>query len=262
MPALPKKHLTSLLQRPDIWQASHLNREAGGIDTGFPRLNRTLHLRGWPKGGLTEILPDRLGGAELMLLLPSLAHLSRQPGWVVLIAPPYIPYAPAWLSQGVSLQRLLVVRPRSLPDLLWCTEQALKSGGNSVISWLAHPAIRYPELRKLQIAGQNTPGLAALIRPARCAEQNSPASLRARLCTHHSHLMLELLKQPGGWAGQEIALPLSQQLIQEQVSVERLPVHRPPRAAAQHPDTNEDLPATPIAGPGSRASFLHPPVAH
>jgi len=226
-----KKSLVSLLQRPDIWQASRLNQHATGIDTGFQQLNQTLYLGGWPQGGVVEILPDRLGGAELLLLLPCLARLSQQPGWLVLIAPPYIPYAPAWQQQGVALQRLLVVQPRNLSDLLWCTEQALRSTGNSVISWLANPAIRYAELRKLQLLSQQTTGLAALIRPAPSATQNSPATLRVRLHSHSAHLALDILKQPGGWAGQNLLLPLSQQMIQEQVSANQLPVYRASAAA-------------------------------
>lgn len=198
-----------------------------GLDTGFSRLNQALHLGGWPKGGLTEILPDRMGGAELMLLLPCLAQLSRQPGLLMLIAPPYIPYAPAWAQQGVNLSRVVVVRPPNIADLLWCTEQALSAGGNSVISWLNHPRISYRDLRKLQIAGHNAAGLSALVRPVRCATQNSPTRLRLRLSTRLSHLELEILKQQGGWAGQRINLPLSQQLIRQQVSAGQLPVHNP-----------------------------------
>ena len=219
------RNLTSLLARSDIWRAASLPQHRDGLNTGFQPLNQALHQGGWPRGGLVEILPDRLGSAELFLLTPCLAQLSQRPGWLVFIAPPYIPYAPAWVQQGVELKRIIIVQPSTVADLLWSTEQALRASGNSVISWLSTPNIPYRNLRKLQLASQNSSGLSALIRPSQYATQNSPSQLRMTLKSHASQLQLEILKQQGGWAGQQITLPLCPQLSQTQLSAEQLPVH-------------------------------------
>ena len=220
------KALSPLLARTDLWQASSLSKKNSGIDTGFSPLNQALHQGGWPKSGLVEILSGRTGSAELMLLMPSLAKLSQLPGWLVLIAPPYIPYAPAMQHQGANLSRIIIAHPRNTSDLLWCTEQALKSSGNSVVSWLNSPHITYAKLRKLQLACLNAPGLSALIRPAYTSRQNSPSHLRLSLSSSASSLHLHIIKQQGGWAGQQLQLTPDLPPHNRQLKADQLPVHR------------------------------------
>lgn len=218
---------STLLSRPDIWQASTLQQQNAGIDTGFSRLNRALHQGGWPDGGLLELLPDHPGTSEFSLLSPCLTALSRQSRWIVLIAPPHIPYAPAWAQTGIDLRRILMVQPRNPTDLLWCTEQALRSGCcSAVLSWLTSHDTSYKNLRKLQIAAQCTAGLSVLIRPQSCAQQHSPAKLRTTLSIGKDQIQLDILKQQGGWGGQRVSLPLSHQLTQRQLPVDKLPVYR------------------------------------
>ncbi len=72
---------------------------------------------------------------ELALLLPTLARMTQAGGTVVVIAPPYIPYAPAWQAAGVDLAHLEIVEaaPR---DALWAFEQCLRSGAcAAVLGW-------------------------------------------------------------------------------------------------------------------------------
>ncbi len=245
------KALAPLLVRPDLWQASSLTQNKNGINTGFGALNDVLHQGGWPKNGLLEVLPSHWGSAELMLLTPCLAQLSQLPGLLVLIAPPYIPYAPALQQQGVNLQRIIIVHPRSTPDLLWCTEQALVHSGNSVISWLGSPDISYRQLRKLQLASRKTPGLSALIRPHYSARQNSPSHLRLSLSASQSSLQVHILKQQGGWAGQQVQLKTTLPGCHRQIKASQLPVHRTSSYSQQQPCASNPLPEMALSKPNS-----------
>jgi len=76
---------------------------------------------------VSELLTERNGIGELSLLMPALAQLSRQDDWLMLIAPPWIPYAPALAARGIRLSRLIVANTTSDKDTLWATEQSLRA---------------------------------------------------------------------------------------------------------------------------------------
>jgi hypothetical protein len=87
-----------------------------GVPTGFAELDRELPDGGWPRGGMTEVLPVRRGIGELSLLLPALASLSSDElGWLVCVASPYPLHAPALHACGLDLSRLLVASAPGRP---------------------------------------------------------------------------------------------------------------------------------------------------
>jgi hypothetical protein len=153
------------------------------LSSGFPELDALLS-GGWPRGTLIELMPDSNGIGELSLLLPALARLaasahSARP-WIVLIAPPCIPYAPALDRQGLDLSRLLVVRAAGAADVLWAAEQALRSGlCAALLAWCgsAQPVA----LKRLALAAAEGGALAILFRPPAACQRPSPAALRIRL---------------------------------------------------------------------------------
>src|SRR5690606_17075946 len=122
--------LDEILRQPGIWRGRERAADTGlaHAATGFAELDQTLPGGGWPLGALTEILHAEPGIGELRLLMPALARLSRQGRWVALIAPPYIPYAPALAGCGVDLRHVLLVHPKGSVDALWSLEQALRAG--------------------------------------------------------------------------------------------------------------------------------------
>lgn len=70
----------------------------------------------------------------MALLLPALAQLSAAGGWLALVAPPWLPHAPAWAAAGVALERLVIVRAGR--QAAWSVEQLLVSGGfSAVLAW-------------------------------------------------------------------------------------------------------------------------------
>jgi len=72
-------------------------------------LDALLPQRSWPRRALTELLLPADGVGELSLLMPTLVRMTQAGGTVALIAPPYLPYAPAWQAAGVELAALQIV---------------------------------------------------------------------------------------------------------------------------------------------------------
>lgn len=177
------------------------------IPTGFPALDEAL-CGGWPAGALVELLPDCHGVGELGLLLPSIARVvgqrettdNHQQKWLLMIAPPYVPYVPALERHGLDTRRLLMATPRRELDGLWAMEQALRSGlCAAVIAWSKSAA--RPVLRRLQLAAAGS-RLAVLFRPPAARLERSPAALRLHLQpTGDGQLRLEIFRNRSGRPG-------------------------------------------------------------
>jgi len=99
-------------------------------------------------------------------------------------------------ASGIDLARLVIVKTRSRKETLWAVEQALRSAAcGAVLAW--PDRIRYPELRRLQLAIEASPALAVLFRPSRALHEASPAALRIGLGTHAGGLAIRILKRRG-----------------------------------------------------------------
>ena len=194
--------LAEILARVDIWRGDALpGLPAGTISSGHPELDAELPGGGWPRGNLTEILCDRSGMGEIGLLLPTLARLSGEGGFLALIAPPWLPHAPAWAAAGVAPERLLVIQPGK--QGAWCIEQLLKSGGFAGLLAWPEAAIDARALRRLQVAAEGQSVFAVLWRATAAAAAASPAPLRIALETAAAGLSLRILKRrgrPASWS--------------------------------------------------------------
>lgn len=195
--------LDQLLAQPGIWRAGERRPQTAATGdrhtpTGCAELDAALPGGGLPAGALTEVLHERHGIGELRLFMPALARLSRQGRWIALIAPPYVPYAPALAAQGIDLSRVLLVHPSSRRDSLWSVEQALRAGTcAAVLAWPRHCDGR--SLRRLQLAAEAGDSLGLLFRPAAAAAERSPAVLRLQLApAADGRLGVTLLKCRGG----------------------------------------------------------------
>jgi cell division inhibitor SulA/protein ImuA len=139
----------------------------------------------------------------VQLFLPALVESQRTSGdvpWLVWIAPPHEPYAPALAQQGIELTRLLVVRPTTATEALWAAEQALGSGVcAAVLLWLKGTDDRW--LRRLKLAAEAGGALGVLFRPERHRFESSPASLRLLMTQGERETRLDLLKVQGGRPG-------------------------------------------------------------
>ena len=171
--------------------------------TGSSSLDARLPGGGWPTASLIEVLLEDTGLGEVQLFLPALVACQgrAESPWLIWIAPPYEPYAPALAQQGIQLNRLLVVRPPSATEGLWAAEQALSSGVcAAVFLWLKGTDDRW--LRRLKLAAEAGGALGVLFRPERHRYESSPATLRLVVSkgeTEAPHI--DLLKVQGGRPG-------------------------------------------------------------
>jgi hypothetical protein len=169
--------LQSLLKTRHVWRGRGARTvPPDSLPTGLAMLDEALPTGGWPAGALAEILIPSEGVGELELLWPALARLSQGEGQVVLVGPPFEPYAPAWHAAGIRLQAVQVVHaaPR---DALWAAEQCLRSGAcDAVVCWPDTSDDRL--IRRLQVAAEAGRRHGFAIRSARAARNPSAAPLR------------------------------------------------------------------------------------
>lgn len=237
--------LAAVLGRADIWRGSDIAvAPAPTFPTGFPALDAELPGSGWPRGQLTELLAPAPGIGELALLLPVLARVTAAGDTVVLIAPPFVPHAPAWAAAGIVLERLRLVFPENSRDALWAGVEALRCKGvAATLLWLdALPRKgadrhRLPtnSLRRLQVAAGEGGGSAFLCRPAVHAAESSPAPLRLQLEAAGTHLRVGFLKRRGPPARAPLLLPIPRpaRLKHADHVVAPTPLVRPLPAASQ-----------------------------
>ncbi|BFM11294.1 translesion DNA synthesis-associated protein ImuA [Simiduia litorea] len=208
--------------RADIWRARSAMQRREVISTGFPALDAALHDGGWPLGASTELLSD---GLNWPLLLPAL--VSRLPGYIFLIDPPCVPSAAYLAHAGVAPEQLLVLRNVSVHDNLWAADQALRAGASALVcQWLPNKAITDRDLRQLQQAAVKGGAWHVLLRSRQAAHTAAPAALRLAAEVCDGGLQLTVLKQRGGWAGQQVQLSLWPQLAALTLQpVQNRPVH-------------------------------------
>ena len=231
-----KQPLSKLLNRADIWRSSAPLQRQQGIASGYAALDQALHQGGWPIQAITELLYDPPTNGALQLLLPALRRLCRDGRRLVLIDPPYLPYAPALQAAGVAPQQLLLVRTSTIGDQLWAAEQTMRANiAGGMLCWPVDN-LETGQLRKLQLAAHSSHGLSLLLRTTQASRDTSPAALRIVLTNTQRGYRLEILKQRGGWAGQQVEIACPEVLCEEQVPVTGLPVYQPAKIAApDHP---------------------------
>lgn len=172
--------LDRLLDQRQVWRGRQAQARPQGLQpTGHAGLDQRLPEGGWPAAALSELLLASPGCGELQLLWPTLARLTGEGQRVVLVAPPFIPYAPAWQAAEVDLRWLVQVDAEAI-DALWAAEQCLRSGScAAVLCWPERADDR--ALRRLQVAAETGDALAFACRPHQAALNPSPAALRIAL---------------------------------------------------------------------------------
>lgn len=187
--------LNTLFHRRQVWTGSATPWAGKGHSSGHASLDARLPGGGWPDAALTEFLIAHDGIGEIQLLWPTLARLSQDGQRIVLVAPPYQPFAPAWQSAGVALSQLQVLDAASPRDALWSSEQCLRSGScAAVVCWPLTADDR--ALRRLQVAAESGGSMAFAYRPLQAALNPSPAALRIAIDARPAQL--RVLKCRGG----------------------------------------------------------------
>jgi cell division inhibitor SulA/protein ImuA len=191
--------IESLLSHSLLWrgQDSHFG-DTAAVATGFAELDAYLPGGGWPLTGITEIFIGHYGLGELSVLMPALAVLSQRAAetrrWIVWIAPPFVPYAPALADRGIDLSRVLLVHPGR--EALWAVEQAIRSKASlAVLAWVRLADM--PALRRLQLGAEACRCWTVLFRPLAAMAQPSPAVLRFGLSAAAADTHIEIQRCRG-----------------------------------------------------------------
>jgi len=204
--------LDNLLKRSDIWQASQQNTQQHALSTGYTKLDTLLHYRGWPLNALTEILVTQPHIGEIQLVLPSIVKQMQSGGALFLIEPPFSPYAPAWINAGIDINRIYIIKSCQEQDWLWVSEQVMANKGVACcLFWPPKDQLSNKVLKRLQLASKQGSPLNFIFRQSSVANQSSPASLRLVVKPEsnlNSGLEIEILKQPGGWSGQQTSIKM------------------------------------------------------
>ncbi len=207
--------LQQVLKRDDIWQASQRVNKGRSIASGYSQLDELLHHSGWPLNRLTEILVSRSHIGEMQLVFPAIAKAMKKGGWLFLIEPPFMPYAPAWLKADIDIQKMIIIKSCQGNNWLWAAEQIIANKGTCTsLFWPPKDNLSNKVLKRLQLAAKQGSGLNFIFRSLSVASQSSPASLRLVVNRYENHdreerkIVVEVLKQNGGWAGQKAVIEL------------------------------------------------------
>src|SRR3546814_1781188 len=100
--------------------------------------------------------------------------MTRAGAVVAVVAPPYLPYAPAWQAAGVDLRYIEII-DADARNALWAFEQCLRSAAcGAVLGWPLHADAQ--ALRRLQVAADGGDCLGFAFRDRKHAANPSPRS--------------------------------------------------------------------------------------
>jgi len=197
-------------QRGQVWKGDQTPEfsSASVLDSGYSELNHELPARGWRAGQICEIYTQAAGCGEFSLLLPALAALSQQERWIMLVAPPAIPYAPALKMAGINTGRLLMVHPTNHKEALWCIEEGLRSGQcSAVLGWLKE--VEPTSVRRIQLACEEQQNHCWLWPGSPAENKATAAPVRISVRRHSAReAAVRFIKRRGSWPGNEFILPL------------------------------------------------------
>ncbi|MEP6944108.1 MAG: hypothetical protein ABI981_14285, partial [Betaproteobacteria bacterium] len=133
-------------------------------------------------------------------------------GWVALVAPPHIPYAPAFAGCGIDPRRVVVVASDEEKHRWWAAEQVLRANcAGALLFWPR--SMGDQRLRRLQLAAQEGDAAAFVMASTARAAHASPAPLRLRLTASATlggpRLEIDLFKRRGGVLSRPLALDVS-----------------------------------------------------
>ena len=208
-----QRMLKKLLRRPDIWRGESMYKSPEHfarkqcLKTGFTALDNALVQQGWPLGGLIEVSQGDLGAGEWQLLAPALRDLKQIPGYLVLINPSEIPYAPGLSALGLNLKEIMIITPKNRNDAVAAFVEALRNSAcKALLFWENQIRLKPQEMRRLQLAAAKSQTLCFLFRHTNALRHNSPALLRLHIQMDAQQIHVQLLKQRGRFKYKETYL--------------------------------------------------------
>ncbi len=155
-------------------------RVRGVVSSGYAAVDGLLPQGGFSRGGLVEWLAAEPGSGATSLALRAAREACGRGEHLVVIDARRTFYPLAAAAWGISLDRLLVVRPGNARDENWALVQALRSpAAGAVLAW---PGDLGDHLyRRLQLAVEAGGGVGLLVRGGGAERRPSWAEARLRV---------------------------------------------------------------------------------
>lgn len=182
------------------------------VSSGARELDALLPRGGFVRGSFVEWIAARPGaGATLLALKVAQAACGHEGHWAVIDGERNF-FPPAAAALGLSLARLLVVRPTRGADVLWAADQVFRCNG--VAAALAWPGtLDHRALRRWQLAVEESRVLGLLVRPREVLTE--PSWAEARLLVEplpttddQRRWRIEVVHARGGWGGRTVEVAL------------------------------------------------------
>src|SRR3954468_12060031 len=137
------------------------------FSTGLQALDALAPGGALRRGVVHEILADPADGTPLFFAT-LLARSSCGAGAIVWCDPGHEIYPPALAAQGIDLDRLFLLQPKTPAEQTWAVGECLKCKGVGAVVAALKPSQRLTRLeaRRLQLAAERGGGVGLLLRPA------------------------------------------------------------------------------------------------
>jgi len=135
-----------------------VNQKTNNVSPQFAALDSAVKQTPWQTQTINEVVMGQHHD-EIAALAPTLAKLSQQGRWIVLVGASKQIISTINKIPMLDSARILLVHPDDQTDSLWAVEQALMSGNSSaVLGWPG--AINSRDRKRLQLAAKRTSALA------------------------------------------------------------------------------------------------------
>src|SRR5258706_672954 len=192
-----------------VLQSEQVASRKIGFKTGLQLLDDLAGPQAFSRGAVHEILaePNQPPPYFFATLLARAAGGDRAIVWS---DPNHLLYPPAIAAAGISLNRLLLLRPKNDADELWALTESLRCSG--VGAALACPRrLSTIEARRLQLAAERGGGVGLLFRPMEARSTPYAAATRWLVASiagerNVQKWKLQLIHGHGGQVGKTVIL--------------------------------------------------------
>jgi cell division inhibitor SulA len=192
-----------------LWQGQQRILQSDANSTGFSDLDEQLQ-GGFPDQGVVDI-HSPFGIGELRLLCPTLVLRQQRydESLLIFIAPPLTINSEMLGEFGLNLEHTVVIQTSSVHEVLWSTEQCLKSGCcHTVLVW--QQGLEIAQVKRLQLAAEKGQCVLFMLRQSKADSLPLPVTLALKLTPHARGLNSQITKRKGGWPSGPFIIPMQQ----------------------------------------------------
>lgn len=133
--------------------------------TGLPALDALAPAGALRRGAVHEVLSEPAHGTPLFFAM-LLARAGGNSGAIVWCDPHHEIYPPALAAQGVDLDRLYLLQPKTPAEQAWAVAECLKCKGVAAVVAQMRQRLSRLEARRLQLSAERGGGVGVLLRAA------------------------------------------------------------------------------------------------